>query len=275
MEQECVKVVAFDIDGTLFRWSFLIEIVERLVKLGKISGNAYASAHALKREWRARQVPFSLYVGAIVDILESKAMIAVSRRDMTTVAREVIDERGQNIYVFTRELLKVVGDYGYKTVAISGSVKEVVNLFAALWGIHDVLATELEYNERGLYTGTVSSTPVHAKDRALTTYLQNSVVPTELLIAVGDTSSDLPMLRMAKYPIAFNPEEALKAQARREGIVCVTERKDTITALSTFKEDPALPDHRLFFERSLVDVLPPLIGAELRARLFAIGYTHP
>ncbi len=269
-----MKVAAFDIDGTLFRWSFLIEIVERLVKEGKIAAEAYEPAHALKMQWRRREVAYTDYLAVIIEIVDGKAMRTVSRDDLTAVAKTVVDEHGRNVYVFTRELLRVVQEAGYRTIAISGSVKEAVDLFAEMWGIDDVLATELEHDAEGFYTGKVFYTPVHKKGEALYTFLSREAGSSNLDIAVGDTSSDLPMLRMAKYPIAFNPENRLKAHGRAHGLVCVTERKDTITVLSAPGEGQARHTPRRFSEKSLANILPRDIGLELKARLYKLGYEH-
>lgn len=269
-----IKVAAFDIDGTLFRWSFLIEIVERLVARGSISPEAYSSAQEFKLQWRNREVSYIAYLDAIVKIVESKAMKTVSRAALLEVARAVVNEHGGNVYVFTRELLRVVREAGYRTVAISGSVKEAVDLFAELWKIDDVLATELEYDEHEFYTGKVFSTPVHGKGEALRKYFIRLRQPAVLMIAAGDTSSDLSMLRMAKYPIAFNPDGKLKAHARSHGLVCVTERKDSITVFSAPGEGQRKRVPRYFSEMSIASVLPPDIGWALKVRLDALEYKH-
>ena len=274
MQNEPVKVAAFDIDGTLFRWSFSIEIVERLVKDGLISSETYDPVRALKRQWRCREISYIAYLAAIVNILEGKAMRAVSHRDIAEVARSVVEEHGRNVYVFTRELLLVVKEAGYRTVAISGSMKEAVNIFAEIWGIDDVLATELEYDSNGLYTGNVFSSPVHEKAKALSAFLKRLHTPVDLVIAVGDTISDLTMLRMSDFPIAFNPENALKEHSRTHGLTCVTERKDAITVLSAPGQGSGRRTPRFFSEKSLVNVFPREIGMELKARLRSLGYEH-
>lgn len=273
MTKEPIRVAAFDIDGTLFRWSFLIEIVERLVREGIISPAAYEPVRELKHRWRCREIPYTEYLMAIVHIVEGKAMRTVTRRDLTDVARAIVDEHGRNVYVFTRELLQVARDAGYRTVAISGSVKEAVDLFAKLWGMDDVIATELEYDAEERYTGKVFQTPVHDKALALQAYLRRLHEPVTLAIAVGDTNSDLSMLRMAEFPIAFNPESLLKEHARGHGITCVTERKDAITVLSA-PGTRGRGTPRFFSEKSLINVLPREIGSELKAKLHALGYEH-
>lgn len=275
MTTEPIRIAAFDIDGTLFRWSFLIEIVERLVRVGKISEEAYENARLLKQKWRRRETSFADYSNAIIAIVEGRAMRTVKCSDLVEVAKDVVDEHGRNIYVFTRELLAVVRDHGYRTVAISGSVREAVDLFAKMWGIDDVLATELEHDDAAeFFTGRVYATPVHDKAEALHQYMLRLHAPAFIEIAVGDTRSDLGMLRMAKWPIAFNPDHALKAHARTHGLVCVTERKDAVTILSAPGQGQRKIVPRFFSEASVANVLPRDVGMELKARLHKLGYEH-
>jgi phosphoserine phosphatase len=51
-------------------------------------------------------------------------------------------------------------------------------------------------------------------------------------IAVGDTSSDIPMFEMVSQPICFNPNQALFKAARERGWMIVIERKDMIYGLT-------------------------------------------
>jgi phosphoserine phosphatase len=167
-----------------------------------------------------------------------------------------------------------VKSLGYRTVAISGSVKEAVDLFADMWKIDDVLATELEYDDEGFYTGNVLSTPVHNKDETIRRYLAELGGDARLVIATGDTMSDRGMLRLAEYPIAFNPEQALKLYARAQGLVCVTERKDCITVLGSPGEGQRHIVPRFFSEASLANILPYDVGRVLQKRLYDLGIEH-
>ncbi|MEK9176835.1 MAG: hypothetical protein AAB923_00910, partial [Patescibacteria group bacterium] len=47
-------------------------------------------------------------------------------------------------------------------------------------------------------------------------------------VAVGDTESEIPMLRLVERPIAFNPNRKLFAYAKRRGWEIVVERKDVV-----------------------------------------------
>ena len=272
--QKTPKLAVFDIDGTLFRWSFFIDIVERLVKNGIVVSEAYTEASLLKRQWRNREVTYTAYLGAIIKLVEGKAMRGVAREDLMREAQTLITERASSVYVFTRELLRTVQEAGYQTLAISGSMKEVVDLFARAWSIDHVLATELEYDAEQMYTGKVFYTPVHNKGEALRTFVTRCMPSASIEIVVGDTMSDLSMLRLAKHPIAFNPENRLKTHGRAHGLICVTERKDTITVLSAPGEGNGRYTPRFFSETSLVNILPDDIGWKLKSRLYKLGFEH-
>ncbi len=47
-------------------------------------------------------------------------------------------------------------------------------------------------------------------------------------VVVGDTESDIPMLKLAGKPIAFNPNQRLYRYAKKHGWKIVVERKDVI-----------------------------------------------
>lgn len=266
-----IKVAAFDVDGTLVRWSLLLELIERLADAGRIPESAFAEARELKACWRRRESGFREYTAAIIAVLESDAMRTVHRDELLKFARDILAEQGMNVYVFTRELLAVVKERGYRTVAISGSTKEAVEPFAHMWGIDDVIATELRYDENGFYTGEVLSSPIDDKRSSLKSYLRGLPGPAKLVIAVGDTMPDRDMLRLSQHPIAFNPERTLKKYARTHGLPCVIERKDSITALCVHGcEERKVP--RFFSEASLVNLLPDDVGGRLWRRLTDLGF---
>jgi phosphoserine phosphatase len=50
-------------------------------------------------------------------------------------------------------------------------------------------------------------------------------------IAVGDTESDIPMMRLAADAIAFNPNQKLYRYAKKKGWKIIVERKDVIYEL--------------------------------------------
>jgi phosphoserine phosphatase len=47
-------------------------------------------------------------------------------------------------------------------------------------------------------------------------------------IAVGDTESDIPMMRLAAEAVAFNPNQRLYRYAKKRGWKIIVERKDVI-----------------------------------------------
>lgn len=215
----------FDIDGTIFRSSLLIELTKHLVKSGVFTSDAYDELKRKKLRWLDRQGSYEDYIGKVVEVFQEH-LCGVRCSDVHTIVQLVIREQKNRVYVYTRELLKKLR-LTHHLIAISGSPMEIVDQFKKAWKFNDVFGTEYEI-AKGVYTGGVVSVASNRKKEILNTYTKTHGLSLWRSVGVGDTESDIAFLRMVETPIAFNPNKKLLCEARRCNWIIKVERKDVI-----------------------------------------------
>jgi phosphoserine phosphatase len=117
-------------------------------------------------------------------------------------------------------------------LAISHSPYHVVEPFCREWGFQKVYAMMYEIDDREIFTGAVEHEDfMKQKDKVLARAIAKENLTLEGSIGVGDSESDIPMLKMVSRPIAFNPNRKLYQVAKRNRWEIVVERKDMIYRL--------------------------------------------
>jgi len=228
-----IKLAIFDIDGTIFRSSLVIELSHALVNAKIFPATARKEISKEYLAWLDRKGSYEAYIDKVVKIyvkhITGKRYTKVKR-----VAEQVIAEQKDRVYRFTRDLIKKLKTKNYFLVAISGSPSYIVEKYARAIGFNLFFGTELEV-KNGKFTGKVASLDsafnkakivkdLAAKYRA---DLKNSV-------AVGDTESDVAMLKLVGHPIAFNPNLQLAKIARQKHWQIIAERKDVMYNIKNF-----------------------------------------
>jgi HAD superfamily hydrolase (TIGR01490 family) len=222
------KVAIFDIDGTIFRSSLLIEVVEALIAKGIFPVRIRKTYQEAFERWQNRLGSYDDYIQAVVAAFE-RHIRGVRSDDFIRISREVIAFRSNRVYRYTRDLVRELDRKGYFLLAISHSPREVVYEFCRRLGFDKVYARIYEVDGKGRFTGeTMYRELINNKDKVL----ERAVLTEELTlrgsVGVGDTDSDIPFLRLVERPICFNPNARLFAQAKKAGWSVVVERKDVI-----------------------------------------------
>ncbi len=224
-------VAVFDIDGTVFRSSLLIELVERLIKR-KIFPSSTSIIYKEERlKWLNRKGDYSTYVDKTVDAF-LRQLKGVSYGDVADVAGEIIEEMKDRVYLYTRELLQDLKHRGYYLLAVSHSPKLIVDGFGYELGFDKTYGTFFSTGASGCFTGAVENEEfIMNKGAVLRRVVDKEKLTFEGSIAVGDTESDLPMFELVETAIAFNPNQSLYNEAKRNGWKIVIERKDVVYEL--------------------------------------------
>lgn len=227
------KVAIFDIDGTVFRSSLLVELVEALVAEGVFPKEVRRHYADLWRRWQARAgTPHSgfTYYEYIANIILAyrKYLTGVRRAEVWRVAEKVVNFHKIRLYRFTRDLIQKL-DRTHFLLAVSHSPYEVVAPFAKSLGFDKVYAQVYEVDKRVRFTGRVLYEDIiFNKGRVLKRAVEKEGLTLEGSVGVGDTESDVPFLKMVERPIAFNPSMKLYRYAQKHGWEVVVERKDVI-----------------------------------------------
>jgi HAD superfamily hydrolase (TIGR01490 family) len=224
-------VAAFDIDGTVFRSSLTLELVERLLErdiLPKESRSLYENERI---HWLDREGDYQAYIDKVVEVFNTHIK-GVSFQDVANVAGEIVEEKKNHVYRYTRDFIKELKQKGYYLLAISHSPKFIVDGFGHEAGFDKVYGYFFTSGPSGNFTGEIEDKDLMQNKAAI---LQRVVRKEDLTlegsIAVGDTQSDIPLLESVETAIAFNPNKALYTHANRRGWKIVVERKDVVYEL--------------------------------------------
>lgn len=206
----------FDIDATLHRGTrsgeSLGECVAReCVRRGLVSANALEEADRRLSAYDRRHAPYRDYVDAFTSALGRGFFRGLNAADVRAIAREIAERERERTYVFTRELLRAAQEFGYYTIAISGSFYDVVQPFAAAWGFDEVYGTEYMLAHDGTFLGTPEHVTIHAqnKGKLLRSIVRRKGLTLSGSIGIGDARSDASMLEVVEHPFLFNPNDDL------------------------------------------------------------------
>jgi HAD superfamily hydrolase (TIGR01490 family) len=222
------KFAVFDIDGTVFRSSLLIELVRALI-LEKIFPpkieKEYASAYL---KWLERKGSYENYLEKVIKVFY-KNIKGVKFDKFIEIANKVVSFHKNRVYRYTRDLIKKLKKRKYYLIAISHSPKILVEKFASSWGFDKVYGQFLEVDKNQRLTGKVLYLElIKNKDKILKKVIEKEKLTLKKSIGVGDTENDIPFLKMVEKPICFNPNKKLYQYAKRKKWLIVVERKDVI-----------------------------------------------
>lgn len=224
-------VAVFDIDGTLFRSSLVLELVEELVVRGVFPEEAKEMYQGAKEDWQNREGDYEPYIRGVV-LAFAKYAKGVPFEETANIAGEVIESRHARVYRYTRDLAKELKAKGYYLLAISHSPKFIVDGFAYELGFDKSYGTFYETGASERFTGTIADEHlIMNKSAILKRAVEKEGLTLHGSVGVGDTESDISMLDMVETPIAFNPSRALYRHALTHKWKVVVERKDVIYEL--------------------------------------------
>ncbi|MNH50315.1 haloacid dehalogenase-like hydrolase [compost metagenome] len=220
------KFAAFDIDGTLFRSGLYREVFYELYKMDVLPSDLGEETTLKHREWRHRVHgnAFEEFERIMVGGLDSYLpQLRIS--DYDEAVKRVLDKKAENVYVYTRDLIKQLKAENYFIIAISGSQQELVEPFAQRYGFDAWIGQQWERGDE-FFTGNVVKTHT-GKDKIIQRLIDEHKLTLEGSYAVGDSNGDSGMLSIVDNPIAFNPTYELLEKALENNWKVVVERKNT------------------------------------------------
>lgn len=229
------KLAVFDIDGTIFRSSLVIELSHALVEAGIFPKAAKQEIAKEYLAWLDRKGTYEAYINKVVKIY-IKHISGEGFNKVTGVAKSVINYQKDRVYRYTRDLIKQLKKQNYFLVAISHSPSNIVGPYAKAIGFNAFFGTEYGVKD-GRFTGKVVSADSGYNKATIVKKLAKKYPSINLKksLAVGDTESDIPMLSVVGNPIAFNPNFRLAKIAQKNKWKIVVERKDVIYQIASFQ----------------------------------------
>lgn len=227
------NLAVFDIDGTIFRSSLVIELVNLLVekrvfptKLSKEIDKDYIA-------WANRQGSYDNYISKVVEVY-IRNIRGVKEDIVRSAVKEIIGYQKNRIYVFTRELIKKLKSQNYYLLAISGSPEIMVSEFAKTLGFDRYYGTRFEVLN-GKFTGKITNNTALSKHEILNRFVKShKEFDLKKAVGVGDSEIDITFLELVGNPIAFNPDFILANYAKKRNWKIVVERKNVVYSVKDF-----------------------------------------
>lgn len=228
------KAAFFDIDGTLYREGLIAEVFKKLVKYEIIeSARWYNEVRPEYQKWDKRQGNYDNYLLKMADIY-IEAIKGLHKSQIKFIAKNVVDQKGDRVYTYTRDRIIWHKREGHKVFIISGSPAELVEEMAFKYGFDDFTGAKYILDENDIYTGEVLPMwDSKSKRRAIFDFADKYNIDLSTSYAYGDTAGDFSMLELVKYPICVNPtkeliNKVLSDKETREKIQIIVERKDVV-----------------------------------------------
>ncbi|KAJ53518.1 HAD superfamily hydrolase (TIGR01490 family) [Clostridium tetanomorphum] len=234
------KVAAFfDIDGTLYREGLITEVFKKLIKCEIIKPERwYNEVRPEYIKWDRREGNYDNYLLKMAKIY-TEAIKGLHRYQVEFIAKNVVEQKGDRVYTFTRDRIKWHKSKGHIVITISGSPIELVKEMSLKHGFDDYRGTIYAMDENEMYTGEVI--PMWdsvSKKKAIEKLTKQYDIDLENSYAYGDTAGDFSMFKMIKYPVCVNPtkellNKVLNDKEVKEKIRIIVERKDVIYNLNS------------------------------------------
>ena len=205
-----MAVALFDLDETLLAGDSDYLWGQFLVQKGVVDGDMYE---------RTNRLFYEQYLNGTLDIVAFSrfAFRPLSEHPMEVLQqwREEFIEQKINPIVLNKgkELLEQHRHAGDKLVIITSTNRFITEPIAALYNVHQLIATEPEMIE-GKYTGELRSPCFanHKVDR-LNEWLTDTGNNLSGSYAYSDSHNDIPLLENVANSIAVDPDDKLKAHA--------------------------------------------------------------
>ncbi len=174
-----VRLAIFDIDGTIFRSSLLIELVSGLIAAGILPKKSYEAIEKKKIAWLDHDGRYDDYLREVIEI-HNRDIKGCRFDDVVAVAHSVIDEQKKRTYRFTRDLAKDLKKRGYHLVAISGSPAYIVSEFAQHLGFDASIGRILEV-KNNRFTGKILNQHIVDKRKIVTEFISAQPFAVDLI----------------------------------------------------------------------------------------------
>jgi len=223
----------FDIDGTLYREGLITEVFKKLIRYEIIDPMRWHIEVKPKfLKWDKRLGDYDDYLLGMIEVY-NETVKGVDRSQIEFIVKQVINQKGDRLYTYTRDRLAWHRKMGHIIIAISGSPTEIVEQMAKKYELDDYRGSIYVIDDGGRYTGEII--PMYNsenKEKALIELSQKHHIDLSLSYAYGDTNGDFSMLKLVGNPVCINPTKELLTRIMndeiRDRIKVIVERKDVV-----------------------------------------------
>lgn len=233
-----IKAAFFDIDGTIFRNSLMIEHFQKLISFEVIDPEVwYTRVKKVYLEWEKRFGDFEEYLEILAGVYLEE-LKGFDKSYIEYIADHVIKSNGDMVYKYSRNQIEYHKKNNHKVFFISGSPDFLVSRMAEKYGATDYRGSIYKVDSNNLFTGEiVKMWDSESKQKELLSLIEEYDVDLENSYAYGDTTGDISMLKMIGNPVAINPNKELLLSIREDEdlskkTTIIVERKNVIYKLN-------------------------------------------
>lgn len=228
----------FDIDGTIFRNSLMIEHFQKLITFEVIDPEIwYTKVKKVYLEWDRRYGDFEEYLEILAKVYLDE-LKGIDKSYIEYIASHVIEQNGDMIYKFSRRQIQWHKDQGHKIFFISGSPDFLVTKMAEKYEVTAYQGSQYKVDDYNKFTGQlVPMWDSESKQKVINRLIKEYDVDLDGSYAYGDTTGDFSMLKMVGFPMAINPNKELLLEIRQDSelkqkATIIVERKNIIYKLN-------------------------------------------
>ncbi len=223
----------FDIDGTLYRDSLMIEHFKKLLKYEVLDPVMwYGHVEKTYNKWKKRRGNYEDYMEELAEIY-IEAIKDLNKNDTAFITKQVINLKWDAVYKFTRDRIKYHQEQGHHVFFISGSPDYLVEAMAEKYNATECIGTKYLTNDEGNFTGEIIRMwDAESKKVAISDLTKKYDIDLKNSYAYGDTNGDYTMLCSVGHGYAINPtHELLSRLSEADHVRIIVERKDVIYEL--------------------------------------------
>ena len=233
------KVALFDVDGTIFRGSLLIEHFKKMITAKYLPMQLWESKVKDKYLlWNHRETKnaYEDYMTSVaLSYIEGLYEAKCSYYTIEKLASEVVEEKWKECYRYTIDRIMWHKQNNYDVILVSGSPDFLVSKFAKKLNCK-YYATEYIFEEN-LFSGKTNAMWNNAAKQEKVRKIMKEYDFKDSY-AYGDTISDIPMLKAVEYPIMINPnQELLSEKDSFKNLSIIVERKNMIYNIKNYTKE--------------------------------------
>ena len=210
------KLALFDLDNTLLEGDSDYEWAQFLIEEGVLHAGEYNA----KNDWF-----YERYKDGTLDIHEfldfQLRPIAGRPRAQLDAWHSAFMQRRIRPIILPKAAELVAKHDGALTAIVTATNRFITQPIAAELGVANLLATDIEEDERGIFSGKPRGTPTfrEGKIRRVKDWLaeRGTTLADYESWFYSDSLNDLPLLELVTHPVAVDPDPTLRAKAAQRG----------------------------------------------------------
>ncbi len=214
-----MRLALFDLDGTLLPIDSDHAFGEFMVRLGWADGEAFRRTNdEFYAQYRAERLDVDAYIRfATACWRERDALELAEASEMFT--REII---APAVHEVALRLVRRHAEAGERVAIITATNDFITRPIAGLFGVDELIATELQRDAAGRVTGAIHGVPAYREGKVTRAreWLESQGQrwdDCERITFYSDSTNDLPLLQRVTHPVATNPAPALERIAGERG----------------------------------------------------------